>query len=173
MMDSQDRFGWQVRQWLNRSAMDVSPTVQNRLQDARRQALARQRKAARKVLVDQSVLATERLVKRARPLGDWFGGMGAAVPAMAVALGLFFLSDAQLSGEARRMADIDALVLGDELPISAYLDDGFSAFLRQADLPGDTPVNPEDPAAVKPGSTQNRESDRATERNTDRDLTKI
>lgn len=141
MMDKQDRFGWQVRQWLNRSAMEVTPSVQNRLELARKQALARQRKATRQALIDQSLRNTERFARKAGArvgsFEGWFAGMGAAVPALAVVLGLFFLSDAQLNGEARRMADIDAMVLGDELPISAYLDDGFSAFLRQAELQKD------------------------------------
>jgi len=150
MMDKQDRFGWQVRQWLNRSAMEVSPPVQNRLEAARRQALARQRKASRKVMVEQSLLATERFARKVAPFEGWFAGMGAAVPALAVVLGLFFLSDAQMNGEARRLADIDAMVLGDELPISAYLDDGFSAFLRQAELLQSEPATAEEPAAAEP-----------------------
>lgn len=165
MMDRQDRFGWQVRQWLNRSAMEVTPTVSNRLEEARRQALSRQRKASRKALVEQSLLVTERMVRKtASPFEGWFAGMGAAVPALAVAFGLFFLSDAQLSGEARRMADIDAMVLGDELPISAYLDDGFSAFLKQAELqPGQNSAQDEAPA-IEP---------MAPAKEKDRDLKKI
>jgi hypothetical protein len=151
MMDRQDRFGWQVKQWLNRSAMEVSPSVNNRLEQARLQALARQRKASRKVLVEQSLLVTERMVRKtASPFEGWFAGMGAAAPAMAVALGLFFLSDAQVTGEARRMADIDAMVLGDELPISAYLDDGFSAFLKQAELQPAQPNAQEEAPAAEP-----------------------
>lgn len=149
-MDKQDRFGWQVRQWLNRSAMDVSPSVQNRLELARKQALARQRKANRQALIQQSLRSGELLVRKASLFEGWFSGVGAAVPALAVALGLFFLSDAQLNGEAKRLADIDAMVLGDELPISAYLDDGFSAFLRQADISPQEQNSPQEPAAAEP-----------------------
>ncbi len=165
MMDRQDRFGWQVRQWLNRSAMEVTPTVSSRLEDARRQALSRQRKASRKALVEQSLLVTERMVRKtASPFEGWFAGMGAALPAMAVVLGLFFLSDAQMNGEARRMADIDAMVLGDELPISAYLDDGFSAFLKEADLQQAQPGAQQDAPAIEP---------LAPAKEKDRDLKKI
>lgn len=140
MMDKEDRFGWQVRQWLNRSAMDVAPSVQSRLESARKQALSRQRKAARRVMVAEAAVLTERVSRKVAPFDGWFSGFGAAMPALAVAVGLFFLSDAQLSGEARRLADIDAMVLGDELPISAYLDEGFSAYLKQADLERQAPA---------------------------------
>jgi len=160
MMDKQDRFGWQVRQWLNRSAMEVSPSVQNRLQEARRQALARQRKAKRHEWVQQSLLATERIGRKAAPFEGWFAGMGAAVPALAVVLGLFFMSDAQLNGEARRMADIDAMVLGDELPISAYLDDGFSAFLKQAELQPNQAGDAENAPAAEPLAPARDKEDR-------------
>jgi glutathione S-transferase len=140
MIDKEDRFGWQIRQWLNRSAMDVSPTVQNRLELARKQALSRQRKAARRVLVAETALAAERFAKKTAPFDGWFSGFGAAMPALAVVLGLFFMSDAQMNGEARRLADIDAMVLGDELPISAYMDDGFSAYLKRTDIEKSAPA---------------------------------
>jgi len=135
MMEKEERFGWQVRQWLNRSAMEVTPSVQNRLELARKQALLRQRKAAKRVVRVEPVLVTDRKSTLSGPFNGWFSGMGAAMPALAVAFGLFFLSDAQMNGEANRLAEIDSMVLGDELPISAYLDEGFSAYLKQAKIP--------------------------------------
>ncbi len=135
MMEKEDRFGWQVRQWLNRSAMEVTPSVQNRLELARKQALMRQRKASKRVNTVEPIMTSDRKSDLKGPFSGWFSGMGAAMPALAVAFGLFFLSDAQMNGEANRLAEIDSLVLGDELPISAYLDEGFSAYLKQAKIP--------------------------------------
>ncbi|MCE2679087.1 MAG: DUF3619 family protein [Burkholderiales bacterium] len=135
MMEKEDRFGWQVRQWLNRSAMEVTPSVQNRLELARKQALMRQRKASKRINTVEPVMTSDRKSGLKGPFNGWFSGMGAAMPALAVAFGLFFLSDAQMNGEANRLAEIDSLVLGDELPISAYLDEGFSAYLKQAKIP--------------------------------------
>ena len=135
MIEKEERFGWQVRQWLNRSAMEVTPSVQNRLELARKQALSRQRKGAKPVNTVEPVMTSDRKSSINSPFGGWFSGVGAAMPALAVAFGLFFLSDAQMNGEANRLAEIDSMVLGDELPISAYLDEGFSAYLKQAKIP--------------------------------------
>ena len=154
MMQKEDRFGWQVRQWLNRSAMEVTPSVQNRLELARKQALSRQRKAAKQVTIVEPVMASDRKSSLHSPFNGWFSGMGAAMPALAVAFGLFFLSDAQMNGEASRLAEIDSLVLGDELPISAYLDEGFSAYLKQAKIPeSGTP----EAAKLEPGKDSARD----------------
>ncbi len=134
MMNQDDHFGWQVRQWLNRATTNLSVPVQSRLEQARKKALARQRKSVSSPLLNASPKIKKHLNKTNRFLNQWLLGSSTAIPALTLVLGLFLITDAQFDHEANRLATIDSLVLGDELPISAYLDEGFSAYLKHAHI---------------------------------------
>jgi hypothetical protein len=61
----------------------------------------------------------------------WLGRLGAALPMVILAAGLFGIYQVEHQNRISNTAEIDTAVLSDELPISAYLDRGFNAFLAQ------------------------------------------
>jgi hypothetical protein len=63
----------------------------------------------------------------------WLGRMGMAVPLAALVFGLFAIYQFEQHQQIMDSASIDAEVLTDDLPISAYLDHGFDAFLAKGD----------------------------------------
>ncbi|WP_323121623.1 DUF3619 family protein [Burkholderia alba] len=125
-------FALKVRRALDERAADLPAGTAERLAAARRTALARKKPEAELVLVpafagaagsiglpppDMSRPAslTRRLV-RAWPLALLLAGL----------IGIAYWEDMQRTAE---LADIDAAMLSDNLPLNAYLDHGFNAYL--------------------------------------------
>lgn len=125
-------FAYKVRHALNESAEKLPPSTTEKLASARKMALSRQKKASGlRVFVPQRLFAGEagRFVNA--PLA-WLGRMGVMVPVVA----LFALMASIYQVEQRHISDtaeMDVAVLADELPLSAYLDSGFNAFLASRD----------------------------------------
>lgn len=59
----------------------------------------------------------------------WAGRMAFAVSVIVVAAGLAGIWQSEQQRYLNETADIDASILVDELPLVAYLDDGFNAYL--------------------------------------------
>jgi hypothetical protein len=60
-----------------------------------------------------------------------FGRMSVIVPLLALVAGLAGIYQYEEQQRIAEMAELDAAVLSDELPLTAYLDDGFNAYLEQ------------------------------------------
>jgi len=65
-----------------------------------------------------------------------FGGLGGlslrlVLPTLVLAAGLFAIWSWQEDQRANDVEEIDAMLLTDDLPIDAYLDKGFEAWLRK------------------------------------------
>lgn len=122
---NEHEFQFRMRQHLNTSARQVSPSVANRLHEARQKALARQKVTVRGFsLAGVGQAFTERALPRGRT-------------AIAMLLILLVAVGSGLLGEMQRMAEleeVDSALLSDDLPIDAYLDQGFDAWV-QNDLP--------------------------------------
>ncbi len=122
---NEQQFGYRVRQTLNRG-LSLEAGSLERLAAARERALARQRATA-----PASWLA-------------WAGEVGGAfsspkflvsrlvLPGLVLALGLFIVNYWHQAQLAQENAEIDAQVLTGDLPIDAYLDKGFDAWLRRS-----------------------------------------
>lgn len=110
-----------IRQHLNVSARDISLPMANRLADARQKALSRQ-----KVRVSKFSLAG-----LGRSVADHILPDGRTAVAMAAVLLLALASG--FLGELQHVADleeVDSALLADDLPIDAYLDRGFDAWVQ-------------------------------------------
>lgn len=59
--------------------------------------------------------------------------MGVAVPMLVLVAGLAGIYQYEQQQRIADLAEIDAAVLSDELPLSAYLDHGFNAYLTQSE----------------------------------------
>jgi hypothetical protein len=126
-------FAYKVRHALNESVENLPASTAQRLASARKTALSRKKKDSRlRVLakVPQQVLAGQsgHFLGKSFP---WLARVGLAVPLIVVALGLTSMYQYEQQRRIRETAEIDAAVLADELPLSAYLDHGFNAYLAK------------------------------------------
>ena len=116
-MNEQD-FQHRIRQHLNVSARNVSPPVADRLLQARQRALSRQKQTVRKLsLAGLGQTLSEHILPHGRTTL-------AMILVILLALG---------SGEWQHVADleeVDSALLADDLPIDAYLDRGFDAWVQ-------------------------------------------
>ncbi len=140
-MMSEDRFGWQVRQLLNKSTQDISPAAQSRLEKARQLAVSRKRQTSSQWafnIVPRMAMAgmggSSGIQNKSDPAA-WLSNMIGVLPAIALALGIAIVADNQQTNRAMELAEIDSAVLADDLPLSAYLDQGFSMYVNHRPAP--------------------------------------
>ncbi|THC46085.1 DUF3619 family protein [Massilia sp. Mn16-1_5] len=62
--------------------------------------------------------------------GASLGRLGVAIPLLALVVGLGGLYQYEEQQRIAELAELDAAVLADELPLTAYLDHGFNAYLE-------------------------------------------
>lgn len=124
-------FAYKVRHALNERVELLPAGTTDRLAAARKQALARKKKdAPSRVMVSQAVVAGHAGLFFEQPL-SWLGRLGVAAPVLVGALIFVGMYQAAQQQRVSELADIDAAVLADELPLSAYLDHGFNAYLAK------------------------------------------
>ncbi|MCU0765149.1 MAG: DUF3619 family protein [Burkholderiaceae bacterium] len=129
---NQDEFGFRVRQVLNDGAERLDYRTVLRLEQARAQALARQRRAGPATV---RLPALQLAAAGAAPVRDggrwtWLRGAGWAAPLLAVAIGFVAIGDWQQDLEIKRRAALDFAVLLDEGPLEAYADRVFGVLLQ-------------------------------------------
>lgn len=123
----QDRFGRRVAARLAAGAAELPYDVTERLRAARMQALAR-----RKLVSTQGAPALAGA--GGLTLGDehisLWGRIGSALPLVALVAGLVLIHTVENDRRASELAEVDAALLTDDLPPSAYADPGFAQFLK-------------------------------------------
>ena len=128
-LQSQDRFGRRVAARLDSGAAELPRDITERLRAARVQALA-QRKPSLQVAASVSGSAGQATLGS----GDqgWWNRIASALPLIALAAGLIAIHVVQNERRANEVAEVDAALLTDDLPPSAYADPGFVQFLKSA-----------------------------------------
>lgn len=124
-------FAYKVRHALNENLENLPASTTEKLASARKIALSRKKKdSTLRALLPQAVSAGQdgRLF---RDPFSWLGRMGLAVPLVALVAGLIGIYQFEQEQRIKELAEIDAAVLADELPLSAYVDDGFNAYLAK------------------------------------------
>lgn len=119
----------QVRRALDESADRLSYRVSQRLAASREAALGRMRTAA---VQDARFATAVSGSGRAALLGDpgpTWRLAGVLLPLLIVIAGMISISVWDDDEKAAELADVDADVLTDDVPISAYTDRGFGVFL--------------------------------------------
>ena len=128
-------FAYKVRHALNERLDDLPASTTDRLAQARKMALARKKAHVEAPL---TVRATKAALAHAGGGGflsqgfGWLGRMGVAVPMLVLVAGLTGIYQYEQQQRIADLAELDAAVLSDELPLSAYLDHGFNAYLSQS-----------------------------------------
>ncbi|HWH85100.1 MAG TPA: DUF3619 family protein [Burkholderiaceae bacterium] len=126
----QSRFAYRVAARLSAGSAELSPEIGERLRFARERALER----ARAVRAAQSrpVVGVSR--GGAAVLGaagsGWWLRFASVLPVLALAAGLFMIQRMQENAQIATAAEVDAALLADDLPPSAYSDAGFAEFLK-------------------------------------------
>lgn len=120
-------FAYKVRHALNHNLDNLPASTADRLASARKLAVSR-KKAHAPVKVAQGVLAGN--------IGAFFtfsslGRAGAIIPLLALVAALAGVYQYEEEKHIAEIAELDAAVLSDELPLTAYLDHGFNAYLNQ------------------------------------------
>lgn len=123
-----NRVGKALRPYLDASAQNIKPGIAYRLAEARRAAVASlDAQTASSTSASGSTLVMAGGV-RSR-VTDWrFWGTGLIVAALLTTYGYQQWNEAAL---ARDTADVDVMLLADDVPVDALLDKGFSHFLRE------------------------------------------
>jgi hypothetical protein len=132
-MNREEKFASKVRLALNQSANLLDDRVIQKLAQARTHAIARRKQDGlwQSAPVLAPALARGGSVNTSN--STWRVRAGWLIPAIAVVLGLFLLHENQQTSRAEELAKIDAEMLADDLPISAYLDKGFNRYLLQGE----------------------------------------
>ena len=126
----QDRFGRQVAARLSVATDELPHDVTERLRAARMQALGKRKIVKlRTAAAVQASGAAATLTFGDEGLSLW-NRIGSAIPLVALVLGLVLIHSVQNELRASEVAEVDAALLTDDLPPSAYADPGFAQFLK-------------------------------------------
>jgi hypothetical protein len=127
-----DAIGKALRPHLDASLNSVKPDVAFRLAQARRKAIAGLEAKEEQTAVASKVNGNGTLTMAGgfgERLGDWrFWFTGLLVCS---ALALYGFGEYREYSAVRDAADIDALILGDDVPVDALLDKGFNQFVQE------------------------------------------
>jgi hypothetical protein len=131
-MNTEDtNFAYKVRHALNAQLDELPASTADRLASARKMAVSRKKAH---VPAKVSLRVSQRLL--AGDFGALFsfsslGRAGVAIPLLALVVGLAGVYQYEQERRIAEIAELDAAVLSDELPLTAYLDHGFNAYLAQ------------------------------------------
>jgi hypothetical protein len=138
------RFGLRVAARLQGGSLAVGHDIEERLRIARLQAMDQARRAASKrrqpsaaprvpsteiVQMDPSFGAVALRGGQPEQEEAWWMRLGILIPLLLLVAGLIGIDEWRASEQISATAEIDAALLGDELPPAAYTDPGFSEFL--------------------------------------------
>jgi len=119
---------------LNAGAENLPDDVKERLRFAREQALARAREARRATATGAvGVSASGTLLLGS--FGPWLQRAASVLPLLLLLGGLVMIQQWSTRERVLAAAEIDAQLLGDALPPTAYSDPGFAEYLRSPPQP--------------------------------------
>ena len=131
--NAQDHFGAKVAAHLSYGNATLSHDISERLRVARQQAVAKHALCLRTVSATASSVQasgnTASMNFGTESTGFW-GYVASVLPLVVLIAGLLALSSLQTDQSAADSAEVDAAILTDSLPASAYADAGFAQFLK-------------------------------------------
>lgn len=129
-IQAQERFGNLIAARLSESANELPHDITERLRASREQSVARRRKEATFSAPANTALAGTMNVRLGNSEGGWWSRLASALALLTLVGGMVVISDFQDDLRAAELAEVDAELLTDELPPSAYTDPGFAQYLR-------------------------------------------
>lgn len=125
------RFARGIVARLSERSNNLSPDVAERLRFARERALEAARRSRTGVVNGLGVTAHGAAIASFGP-SRWWLGIASALPLVALVAGLVLIQDWQNRSQISVAAEVDAALLGDDLPLNAYRDAGFVEYLKTA-----------------------------------------
>jgi len=122
------RLGRAVAARLTDGTRELPHDIGERLRAARVQALAR-----RKVLQPRAAAVAIDAGGAATLGAGWWTRVASVLPLVVLVAGLVAIVSLQEESRVSELAEVDAALLTDDLPPSAYTDPGFTQFLRNDD----------------------------------------
>ena len=127
---AQDRFALQITARLS-DAVDALPyDISERLRAARVRSVSLQKIAFTQTATSVAVSGGAAALTFGSERPKWWNRVAAAVPLLALVIGLIAINVIQNDNRAKELAEIDAAILTDDLPPAAYADPGFLQFLK-------------------------------------------
>jgi hypothetical protein len=123
-----DQFGRAVAARLSAGTDELDHAVRERLRAARVRALQVRKQASEPAPVRLGHDGAAALGER---LSLWHR-IGSVLPLLVLAAGLVLIHSVQADRRATEIAEVDAALLTDDLPPSAYADPGFVQFLKSS-----------------------------------------
>ena len=127
---AQDRFALQITARLS-DAVDALPyDISERLRAARVRSVSLQKIAFTQTATSVTLSGGAATLTFGNERPNWWNRVAAAVPLLALVIGLIAINVIQNDNRAKELAEIDAAILTDDLPPAAYADPGFLQFLK-------------------------------------------
>ena len=123
-------LAYKLRHALNENLESLPASTTERLAAARKLALSRKKSDAAAALATPRRGFWRRLAVDLNFSGTGLGRLGVALPLLALVVGLGGLYQYDQEQRIDELAELDAAMLSDELPLTAYLDHGFNAYLE-------------------------------------------
>jgi hypothetical protein len=125
-----DALGRAIATRLSEGAEILPHDISERLKAARAQALAKRKITSSQVTSNLSVLGSELALNMGGREDGLWNRIASLLPLFALVAGLISIVVMQDDLRAREVAEVDAELLTDDLPPSAYVDPGFAQYLR-------------------------------------------
>jgi len=126
-------FGYKVRHALNEQLDSLPASTTERLASARQKAMARKKKDAAaplRILIGQRSVVGYGGTMASEPF-SWLSRFGLILPLIVLVVGLIGIVSYEKQQRINETADLDAAMLTDDLPVVAYADHGFNAYLEK------------------------------------------
>lgn len=117
-------LAYKIRHALNEQLDALPASTTERLAAARQRALARKKADAPRKREARPSFSVQSMLSMAG-----LGRVAVAVPMLAAVFGLAGLYQYEQQQRIAELAELDAAVLSDELPLTAYTDHGFNAYV--------------------------------------------
>lgn len=132
-MNAKDlNLAYRVKHALDQNLDNLPASAVDRLASARKIALSRKKPESLRLRVNRLAIAGQFggfLQERM----SWLGRVGVMTPLLAGALIFVGLYEFEHEQRIAELAELDVAVLADDLPVSAYVDQGFNAYLATRD----------------------------------------
>ena len=127
---AQDRLAFRIAARLSDAADGLPRDISERLRAARVQAVGQRKMALKQAVTSLAASSGAGSVTLGQEHFSWWSRLAAALPLLALVVGLIAINVIQDDNRANELAEIDAALLLDDLPPAAYADPGFLQFLK-------------------------------------------
>ena len=123
-------FSMKIRQYLHQSTEQLDHDIAERLRVGRELALEQQKKEQDVLIAVPAALYAGSNTSTMTQSPWWKQGLSWTLPAVVLFLALSGANQWQEAQRIDELAEIDAMILADDLPLNAHLDPGFIATLQ-------------------------------------------